>query len=77
MLLWESLNFEIDVESSLNQYCKLNYRKVVERPSTFPVNLSYELDDHVVDDEQEEIDVIFLMFVYNRSIWNLVDHQGE
>jgi len=32
----------------------------------FRLNLSYGLDDHFVDDVQEETDLIFEMFVYNK-----------
>ena len=41
------------------------------------INSTYEPDDHVVDDEQEEIDAISPMFAYNKSKWNFVDHQEE
>jgi hypothetical protein len=61
------LNFEIDVRVQINQYYKLNYLIVIKKQlMLFQINLSYVLDDHFVDDVQEQIDLIFQMFVYNK-----------
>ncbi len=61
-----TLDFESDVRVQINQYYKLNYLIKVKKQSMFPLNLSYGLDDHFVDDVQEETDLIFEMFAYNK-----------
>ncbi len=60
------LNFVIDVKVLINQYYILNYPIKVKTQLMIEINLSYELDDHFLDDVKEEIDLIFEMFVYNK-----------